>query len=238
MCYYDGVRVKREDYILLTKEAELIAEYDNQMQSGFEYSSWPVVAAKKEHTVCELAHWEFVPFWYKNMKEVEEGRKKYTTLNAKGENLLTSKIYSEAAHTRRCLVLSSGFYEWRHYKGKAYPYHITMPGKKLFYMAGVWQPWTDKETGETFDTFAIVTTEANELMAQVHNKKKRMPTVLTDDMAKEWMNPKLTEKEIQELATSHPNVPLQAKTIIRNFREALNPQEPFEYSELPPLQVA
>jgi putative SOS response-associated peptidase YedK len=208
------------------------------MQSGFDYGSWPVVAAKKENTVCELAHWEFIPFWYKSMKEVEEGRKKYTTLNAKGENLLTSKIYSEAAHTRRCLVLSSGFYEWRHYKGKAYPYHITMPGKNLFYMAGVWQPWTDKETGETFDTFAIVTTEANELMAQVHNKKKRMPTVLTDDAAKEWMNPNLNEKQIVELATSHPSVPLRAQTIVRNFREALNPQEPFEYPELPPLQVA
>jgi putative SOS response-associated peptidase YedK len=113
-----------------------------------------------------------------------------------------------------------------------------MPGKKLFYMAGVWQPRTDKETGETFDTFAIVTTEANELMAQVHNKKKRMPTVLTEDVAKEWMNPKLSGKEIQELAISHARVPLQAKTIIRNFREALNPQEPFEYPELPPLQVA
>lgn len=69
-------------------------------------------------------------------------------------------------------------------------------------MAGVWQPWTDKETGETFDTFAIVTTEANELMSLVHNKKKRMPTILTDEAAKEWMKPNLDEKQIQELATS------------------------------------
>jgi putative SOS response-associated peptidase YedK len=113
-----------------------------------------------------------------------------------------------------------------------------MPGKKLCYIAGVWQPWTDKETGETFDTFAIVTTEANELMAQVHNKKKRMPTVLNDDMAKEWMNSNLNDKQIVKLATSHPNVPLQTQTIIKNFREALNPQEPYDYPELPPLQVA
>jgi hypothetical protein len=56
MCYYNGVRVTREDYILLTKKNELIAEYDNQMQSGFEYGSWPVVAVKKDNTVCELAH--------------------------------------------------------------------------------------------------------------------------------------------------------------------------------------
>ena len=128
------------------------------------------------------------------MTEVKAGRKRYTTLNAKGETLLTSRVYKEAALERRCLVLSSGFYEWRHYGEKAYSYHIKVKGKELFYIAEVWQAWTDKETGETMDTFALVTTEANELISEVHNKKKRMPTILTTETAEAWMNPDLSEK--------------------------------------------
>jgi putative SOS response-associated peptidase YedK len=44
-------------------------------------------------------------------------------------------------------------------------------------MAGIWQPWTDKATGEYVETFSIVTTKANKLMEQVHNSKTRMPTI-------------------------------------------------------------
>lgn len=159
-----------------------------------------MILDKKAHTKGDLAHWELIPFWYKNMNEVKEGRKKYTTLNAQGEKLLASKIYKEAALERRCLVLSSGFYEWRHYKNVAYPYHIKVKDSDLFFMAGIWQGWTDRQTGEYLDTFAIVTTAANSLMTQVHNKKKRMPTIFSREAAEAWMSPDISEKEIIKLA--------------------------------------
>jgi putative SOS response-associated peptidase YedK len=238
MCYYNGAKVKAEEIMLFTEDYKLIEDFDRDLQSGFEYEKWPVILDKKAHTKGELAHWEFIPFWYKNKKEVEEGRKKYTTLNAQGEKLLTSKIYKEAARERRCLVLSSGFYEWRHYKNIAYPYHIKVKDRDLFFMAGIWQGWTDKETGEHLDTFAIVTTEANHLMTQVHNKKKRMPTILTRETAEAWMSPDISEKEITKLATFHTPELLEAYTIRKDFRSAHNPKEPFQYTELPPLETA
>jgi putative SOS response-associated peptidase YedK len=238
MCYYNGVKVKREEISALIEDYTLIENFERELQSGFEYQSYPVAVKKKGHTRGELAHWEFIPFWYKSRKEVEEGRKKYTTLNAQGEKLLTSKIYKEAAHKRRCLVLSSGFYEWRHHKGIAYPYHIKVKDRETFYMAGIWQPWTDKETGEMIDTFAIVTTEADALMTQVHNKKKRMPTILSEETAELWISEDLSEKEITELATFHTSDLLEAYTIRKDFRSALNPKEPYEYPDLPPLKIA
>ncbi|RYY46498.1 MAG: SOS response-associated peptidase [Chitinophagaceae bacterium] len=238
MCYYNGVKVKKEAIQFLVEDTKGIENFERDLQSGFEYSLFPVAMKKKEKTRGELTHWEFIPFWYKNMKEVEEGRKKYTTLNAQGEKLLTSKIYKEAAHERRCLVLSSGFYEWRHHKGVAYPYHIRVKDKDTFFMAGIYQPWTDKETGERLDTFAIVTTEADALMTQVHNKKKRMPTILTDETAELWLSEDLSEKEIKELATFHTTDTLEAYTLRKDFRSAHNPKEPYDYPDLPPLKVA
>ncbi|RYZ17456.1 MAG: SOS response-associated peptidase [Sphingobacteriales bacterium] len=183
MCYYNGVKVKLKEISGLIEDTKLIENFERDLQSGFEYQLFPVAMKKKGHTKGELAHWEFIPFWYKSMKEVEEGRKKYTTLNAQGEKLLTSKIYKEAAHERRCLVLSSGFYEWRHYKGVAYPYHIRLKDRETFYMAGIYRQWTDELSGETLNTTAIVTTDANPLMKQVHNSKERMPVILNDELA-------------------------------------------------------
>jgi len=72
-------------------------------------------------------------------------------------------------------------------------------------MAGIWQPWTDKETGEYVESFAIVTTKANQLMGQTHNTKKRMPAILNDDLAYEWLLGDLGEDRIFEIAgTQHP----------------------------------
>lgn len=224
MCYYNGVKVQGEEISALIEDYKFIENFERDLQSGFEYQPYPVALKKKGHTKGELAHWEFIPFWYKTMKEVEEGRKKYTTLNAKGETVLSSRIYKEAARERRCLVLSSGFYEWRHYKGIAYPYHIRVKDRDTFYMAGIYQPWTDKETGEMMDTFALLTTEANELMTQVHNKKKRMPTILSDETAEQWLSEDLSDKEIKELATFHTPDLLEAYTIRKDFRSAHNPK--------------
>jgi putative SOS response-associated peptidase YedK len=238
MCYYNGAKVTPQDYIDYVTDDKIKAEYDKSMQSGFSYETWPVIVGNGEKRIAEMAHWEFIPYWLKDWKEVEASRKKYTTLNAKGETLLTSRIYKEAGLKRRCLVMSSGFYEWRHFAGKAYPYHISVEGKKLFFMAGVWQPWTDKETGEVIDTFALCTTEANNLMTQVHNTKKRMPTILTEDLAQEWLFEGLKPKRITEIATSHTKDMLVAKTIRKDFRQIDNPQESEEYPELPPLEIA
>jgi putative SOS response-associated peptidase YedK len=103
-------------------------------------------------------------------------------------------------------------------------------------MAGIFQPWTDKESGETMDTFSIVTTKANAFMEQIHNKKKRMPTILTEAQASEWLNPCLSESKIMELASiTYDANQLSAYTLDKSFRTASNPMDAFDYPELPGL---
>jgi putative SOS response-associated peptidase YedK len=173
-------------------------------------------------------------------------------LNAVSEELLLKgKMYREAAIKRRCLVLSTGFYEWRHVfplnkrtgqplkTANKIPYHITVKDREYFYMAGIWQPWTDATTGEYVESFAIVTTTANKLMEQVHNSKKRMPTILNEDLAYEWIFGKLEEKRITEIAkTMFPSEQMEAYTIAKDFRGALEPTKPFVYEDLPALELA
>lgn len=245
MCYFNSINLNVGDIIkIANKEKKIVKQVRSNVTSGFEYTQWPII--KETHNsselLLEMAHWEFIPSWIHNTKELEMSREKFTTLNAKGENLLESKMYRDATLKRRCIVLSSGFYEWRHYKPvgakkeNAYPYFITIKGKPVFLMAGIYQPWIDKNTGETIDSFAIVTTAANDLMSKVHNKKKRMPTILNENLAQEWLQEELNESRIKEIANFQlATEEMEAISIRKDFKISAHPQEKFIYAELPSL---
>lgn len=245
MCYFNSINLNVGDIIkIANKEKKVQKAIHANVTSGFEFSQWPIVKqeAKHDELILEMAHWEFIPNWINTEKDLQLSREKFTTLNAKGENLLESRMYKDAAMQRRCLVLSSGFYEWHHFKPmgskkeNAYPYFIHVKNARYFFMAGIYQPWTNKETGETIDTFAIVTTAANDLMSKVHNKKKRMPCILNEELANEWLKEKLTENEIKTLANFQiDDHLLEAYSIKKDFKTAFQPQEKCKYPELPGL---
>jgi putative SOS response-associated peptidase YedK len=245
MCYFNSINLNAGDIIKISnKEKKIDTATKSNITSGFEFTQWPIIKTDSisNGIKLEMTHWEFIPSWINTSKDLSISREKFTTLNAKAENLLDSRMYRDAAMKRRCLVLSSGFYEWRHYKPvgakkeNAYPYFISVSGQHYFFMAGIHQPWTDKETGETIDSFAIVTTAANTLMSKVHNKKKRMPCLLNESLASEWLKEDLSESRIKEIANfQFPDDHMQAYTIRKDFKIAVDPQEKFIYPELPSL---
>lgn len=248
MCYFNSINLNVGDIVkIANKEKKIQKSIHSNITSGFEFTQWPIlkVIGGIDELALEMANWEFIPSWINSSKDLSISREKFTTLNAKAENLLESRMYRDAALKRRCLVLSSGFYEWRHFKpmgakkDNAYPYFIKVKDASYFFMAGIYQPWTDKETGETIDTFSIVTTAANSLMAKIHNKKKRMPCILNEQLANEWLQEELTEKEITTIANNQIDENLlDAYSIKKDFKTTLHPQEKFHFPELPDINQA
>jgi putative SOS response-associated peptidase YedK len=272
MCYYNGQKVTRAEYIRLKQLEKLTADYDFltvPVHDGFDFGFSAVLKRKEGLEDFDLVkmEWGFVPSHLPNREAVWKFRNDYvdangvfhkgfTTLNAKGENLFLNEqgkpsMFRFSALERRCLILSTGFYESRHiyHRNKKtgalrktperYPYRIHLPGQDYFYLAGIWNPWTAKDgSGEYVETFAIITTEANQLMAKVHNSKKRMPTILDEDLAYEWLFGNLDEKRIAEIAlTQCPSDKMAAYPIERNYKNALNPTAAFHYADLPDLDA-
>ena len=259
MCFYIGVDISRSKHIKLKnlskKVDELPVNLNKPMVSGFDYPLWPVLkpAADGKDFNIEMMHWEFIPSYIKTMEALVHFRKgginsntgkkdfPHNTLNAIGEEVLNKPTYKEAALKRRCLILASGFYEWRHFippggKDIAYPYYVDMIGEEYFFMAGIYNPWIDQQSGEMVDSFSILTTKANSLMEQVHNNKKRMPVILPQEEASEWIRNDLSVERISSIARySIPSNMLNATSIIKNFRQSGEPREPFHYIELPDL---
>ena len=62
-----------------------------------------------------------------------------------------------------------------------------MPDNEPFAFAGLWSEWVDKTTGEIIKTYTILTMEANDLMSEIHNTKKRMPIILSPDTEINWL---------------------------------------------------
>lgn len=266
MCYYNGIKIPLQEFIRLKDFEKAIQDRDlmnQELVNGFDYGNYPVLRKLGGQHDFEISamEWGFLPPYIFTRKQADQFRfgckdergkwqAPFTTLNAKGEELLMkNKIFRDAALHRRCLVLSSGFYEWRHIHpvsqktgrplktAQKYPYHISLKGREYFFMAGIWQPWNDMETGEYTETFAVVTTAANSLMAQIHNSKKRMPLMLTEELACEWLLGDLSEERINEITSFRmPVSELEAVTIAKDFRNAANPSAAFVYESLPPLK--
>jgi putative SOS response-associated peptidase YedK len=242
MCYYNSIKIEKGTKISIKGKIKELPEIDRPLQSGFEYGNWPIVKLANDDIDLELAHWELIAPWVKCTLDVMKGREKFNTLNATSKRLLESKLFKQPALKRRCLVLSSGFYEWRHFKPAvaskeiAYPYFVSLKDRPYFLMAGIYQPWVDVETGEAMNTFSIVTTHANPFMEQIHNKKKRMPTIFNEQQASQWLDPNLPEADILALAqTQYDPALMKAYTIQKQFRNAQAPHEAFQYEGLPEL---
>lgn len=157
--------------------------YNPGVYNAFAHPACAVITGKEPRTI-QLFNWGLIPHWAKDTQMA-----KYT-LNARIETL-DKKPAFRSALKNRCLIPATGFYEWQHLdaKGKQkQKFEIGMGADQLFAFAGLWSEYIDRESGEIFQTFTVITTEANTLMSSIHNTKKRMPVILSPDYEQNWLS--------------------------------------------------
>lgn len=155
-------------------------------KSAFEHPRWPVLK-QDNHDAFEAVTWGLIPSWIKTSDDASSIRDK--TLNARFETIDSKPSFRALVNRKRCGVLVDGFVEWRSFEGKKYPYHIALPGKRPFLLAGLWEYWRDPDSESELETFSVVTVEAAGLPAQIHNSKLRMPLILGKDSGRLWLDP-------------------------------------------------
>ena len=127
-----------------------------------------------------FTHWGLIPFWAKD-KTIG-----YRMINARVETIATKPSFRESFKKRRCIILSDGFFEWKQEHKTKTPYFIRMRNSEPFAFAGLWDNWTNEQTGETIVSSTIITTDANPLIGEICN---RMPAILKPDIYRIWLNP-------------------------------------------------
>ncbi len=252
MCY--GVKARTEMSLRIAKSRgnkeaaeklkRLLSPYpelDLHYANAFTHPKLVVYTAEAPNEP-RISTWGLVPGWTKD--DAQRKQLWNQTLNARGETLFEKPAFRHAARSQRCLVHVEGFYEHHHLGKRTYPYFIHLKDRPHFALAGVWEQWKDKGTGELLHTFSIVTTEGNDLLKRIHNNPKlegpRMPVILTEEEEAQWLAPinspadeeaikRLIKPYPAEAMQAHPVKPLLGKEGTGNAPGA---SDPFDYPEL------
>ncbi|MBK8594432.1 MAG: SOS response-associated peptidase [Holophagales bacterium] len=138
----------------------------------------PIVRDGVDGPALALLSWGLVPSWAKDAAGLRP-------INARAEGIGGKPMFRDALKRRRALVPADGFYEWKVEAGGKAPWFFRLAGGAPFVLAGLWERREAPGT-EPFETFAIVTTEANELVRPVH---ARMPVLLDTEATALWRRP-------------------------------------------------
>ncbi len=144
---------------------------------------------------AEPVQWGLVPDWAKDSRMTRP-------INARAETAAERPMFRQAFRRQRCLVLCNGFYEWRRADdGSRQPFHLGLKDGRPFAMAGLWARNEHLEQAP-LETFCIVTTEANNACATVH---ERMPLILPRGHHGEWLDPTMRSVDrLQAMLNPYP----------------------------------
>lgn len=184
MCFHSKqTKLALEVETRFKAKIDILSEFKTQVHiNGFEYPKTPIIIDEAPQIITHY-NWGLIPAWAK------EDEIKRFTLNAKIETLTEKPSFRDSIN-KRCLVIANGFYEWQWHDSKGknkQKYEISIANEELFAFAGIYSQWTDSTTGEIKNTYSIITTEANSLMAEIHNIKKRMPVILKKEDEIKWL---------------------------------------------------
>ena len=135
--------------------------------------------------------WGLIPWWSKEAKGL---------INARVETIDTKPSFKESFERRRCLILADGFYEWERIGKISQPYYFQMKDQAVFAFAGVWDRW-QQQNGEIVMSCAIITTVANELLAEIHT---RMPVILESSVHDRWLDDNAELADLKALLVPFP----------------------------------
>ena len=166
----------------------------------------------------ELAsfRWGLVPSWADDLKIGVR------MINARSETIASKPSFAAAFKRRRCRIPGDGFYEWKKTGQTKQPYLIELADGGLFGFAGLWESW-QPERGPTIESCTIITTAANDLMHELH---ERMPVILSPGDYEAWLDPENSDRDgLLKLLDAFPGDQMRT-TPVRPFVNNVRNQGP------------
>ena len=150
-----------------------------------------VVRVEDDERRLRMLRWGLVPWW---AQDPAIGNR---LINARAETVATKPAYREPFEQRRCLIPADGFYEWQRLGNeRKQPFHIDLSNGDPLAFAGLWDRWHDRGTGSVTESCALITIEANSVVAPIHH---RMPVMLTSSSFSAWLERRTKPDRLHKL---------------------------------------
>lgn len=221
MCFSVNLNLVKEE--LESRYGATLIDPDKYRPSyyyhAFAIPEMPVICSGEPGSI-KIYKWGLIPSHTRDISEAENIRSK--TFNARSESLIEKRSFYNSLESKRCIVPVKGFYEWQHMAGKKIPWYIYSADNQIISLAGLYDQWIFDRTGEVFNTFTIITTDANDMLAGIHNSAKRMPAILEPHEEVLWLNPEANVDELRNLLKPSRVEILKAHTVgpLINNRDA------------------
>ena len=256
MCYETAqltYRIYKEAKRLDASKEEIVELYDKYKKlgdnaidyyhsNGFSHPELISFTRENGNLNIKLRTWGLIPHWVKEEEKAEQLMD--LTLLSRAESMMEKPSFRDAVKKTRCILPLDGFYEYFHKNGKSYPHFIRNKNKQRLFVGGLTSKWLNSQSGQTVESFSIVTTKANNFMSKIHNnpklKEPRMPLILSDEDSVKWLN---DDQDIENLLTPNSSVDLESWTVNRlkgrdYVGNKLEVQKEREYPELiDPLEL-
>jgi putative SOS response-associated peptidase YedK len=212
MCFSVNVNLVKDE--LESRYGASFPDHDRYQPSyyyhAFSLPELPAICSGSPGRI-QLLRWGLIPSWTKSRSDAEEIR--YKTFNARYETIDSKPSFSGSFRSNRCIIPVKGFFEWQHIGTEKIPWYIYHGSEEIISLAGLCDQWVEAHTGEVFNTFSIITTDANDLLAVIHNTKKRMPVILDRNDERKWTSTDTSASEALSILKPCPSEILKAHTI-------------------------
>jgi putative SOS response-associated peptidase YedK len=215
-------------YTLRTRLNLVLSQFSAEQSPYQDWSLWgpryniaptqtvPAVRQPEQGAKRELValRWGLIPSWAKDAKIA------YSTINARADTVATKPAFRSAFKKRRCLVVADGYYEWLK-EGKAkLPQLYEMDDGWPFAFAGLWEWWGGPDGKSPVESCSLITTDANELAAKVHD---RMPVILPPEDYDLWLDPEFEDREkLQSMLRPFPGDEMRVRPVSTHVNNARN----------------
>jgi putative SOS response-associated peptidase YedK len=165
--------------------------------------------------VAEPAHWGLIPSF---AKDPSIGNRMAI---ARGDTAFERPAFRRAIMARRCLIPVDVFYEWEGAKGSRarQPWAVRLQGGLPFTLGAIWEYWRPSDAEPGVVSFAVLTTEPNAALAQVHD---RMPVIVPPNAWRAWLSPDTPAPKVKDLMQPYPSEEMEAWKVTRRVNDARN----------------
>jgi putative SOS response-associated peptidase YedK len=174
------------------------------------------IVINEEGSEVIMMRFGLIPSWSKEKKT------RYSLINARSETVANKPLFRRLLSKHRCLVPTTGFYEWKKNGSRKIPYLIRLKDEKYFALAGLWDHWKDPK-GEEIKSFTIITTKANDALSRIH---PRMPVMLSKEDEERWLsNQILSGRNLERLFVPFPSQLLESYPVSSAVNNVKNDTE-------------
>lgn len=230
MCFFYSIRAKSKAIAKrYDKHTQLEIDFgQRKIAAGYDHPEMPIIIAEDE---VQYMQWGLIPTYVRPKSDSQADREKAfeqamtvrkRLYNARSETIFETFSYRNLIYTNRCLIPSTGYFEFHHNSGGGTtPFILFLKNLGIFSMAGLFNVWKNPMEDELIPTFTMITVPGNSLTNSIHNGGKnpfRMPLIIPKDDESHWLDPNLRRDQIEALMRPYDENDMDTEEVDKDFK--------------------